>query len=184
MFQVNDLVVFGTHGICRVETIGGLHMSAADEDRLYYTLKPLYEAQQCAVYTPVDNLKAPMRAASTREEAVKLIDRIPDTPAMWVPDERQREGMYKEIMMKNECIGWLQIIKTIYLKKQKRLAEGKKNTSKDDFYFKMAEDLLYGELAAALELEQTAVQDMVLERVKDEKIQVMESEGPDPFLQE
>ncbi len=184
MFQVNDLVVFGTHGICRVEVIGSLQMSAADEDRLYYTLKPLYEAQQCAVYTPVDNLKAPMRAASTREEAVKLIGRIPDTPAMWVPDERQREGMYKEIMMRNECIGWLQIIKTIYLKKQKRLAEGKKNTSKDDFYFKMAEDLLYGELAAALELEQTAVKDMVIERIKDEEKQVMESEGPDPFLQE
>ncbi|MGL6216487.1 MAG: CarD family transcriptional regulator, partial [Lacrimispora sphenoides] len=41
MFQVNDLVVFGTHGICRVEAIGSLNMSAVDDDRLYYTLKPL-----------------------------------------------------------------------------------------------------------------------------------------------
>lgn len=165
MFQVNDLVVFGTHGICRVEAVGSLNMSSVDDDRLYYTLKPLYEAQQCVVYTPVDNLKAPMREVSTREEAIELINLIPDTPTTWVPDDRQREGSYKDIMMKNECSGWLQIIKTLYVRKQKGLAEGKKNSAKDDFYFKMAEDLLYGELAVALELEPAAVKDMVVTRV-------------------
>jgi CarD family transcriptional regulator len=168
MFQVNDLVVFGTHGICRVEAIGKLNMSAADENRLYYTLKPLYEVQRCVVYTPVDNVKAPVRAASTREEAIELFNRIPDTSTMWVSDERQREGIYKDIMMKNECTGWLQIIKTLYLKKQKAAIDEKKCTAKDETYFKMAEDLLYSELAAALEMEPTVVKDMVVDRVKAE----------------
>jgi CarD family transcriptional regulator len=168
MFQVNDLVVFGTHGICRVEAIGRLNMSSADEDRLYYTLRPLYEVQHCVVYTPVDNLKAPVRAASTREEAIELINQIPDTPTMWVFDERQREGIYKDIMMKNECTGWLQIIKTLYLKKLKAAADEKKCTAKDESYFKMAEDLLYCELAAALEMEPTVVKDMVVTRVTAE----------------
>ncbi len=166
MFQVNDLVVFGTHGVCKVKAVGNLNMSAADEDRLYYTLKPLYETQQSAVYTPVDNCKAPMRAASTREEALKLIDRIPIIDTVWVIDDRQREGMYREIMLKNECTGWIQIIKTLYLKKQKRLAEGKKFTAKDDFYFKLAEDLLYGELAAVLEMSLTGIKDIIVNRVK------------------
>jgi CarD family transcriptional regulator len=165
MYQVNDLVVFGTHGICSVKAVGSLNMSAADEDRLYYTLKPLYETQQSSVYTPVDNKKAPMRAATTREEALKLIDRIPMIETVWVYDERQREGMYKEIMLKNECSGWAQIIKTLYLKKQKRLAEGKKFTAKDDFYYKLAEELLYGELAAVLEMSLAGVKDMIVKRV-------------------
>ncbi|MEY8355085.1 CarD family transcriptional regulator [Lachnospiraceae bacterium 54-53] len=165
MFQVNDLVVFGTHGICKIKAIGSLNMSSADEDRLYYTLKPLYETQQSAVYTPVDNLKAPIRAACTREEALEIIDRIPEIETVWVLDERQREGKYKEIMLKNDCIGWLQIIKTLYLKRQKRLAEGKKSTSKDDLYFKLAEDLLYGELASALEMDREAVKDIIAVRV-------------------
>jgi len=168
MFQVNDLVVFGTHGICRVETIGSINMSSPDEDRIYYTLRPLYEVQHCVVYTPVDNLKAPVRAASTREEAIELINQIPDTPTMWVFDERQREGIYKDIMMKNECTGWLQIIKTLYLKKLKAAADDKKCTAKDESYFKMAEDLLYCELAAALEMEPTVVKDMVVTRVTAE----------------
>ena len=77
MFQVNDLVVFGSHGICEVKEIGNLRMYEADEERTYYTLKPLYEEHQSAVYTPVDNRKTAIRAAATREEAMDLIDQIP-----------------------------------------------------------------------------------------------------------
>ena len=68
-------------------------------------------------------------------------------------------------MLKSECAGWMQIVKTLYLKKRKRLAEGKKNTAKDDFYFNKAEDLLYGELAAALEVDKDGIKDMVMSRV-------------------
>lgn len=168
MFQVNDLVMYGTHGICKVNAIGSLAMSAAQEDRLYYTLKPLYEEQHSAVYTPVDNKKAAIRPAVTKEEALELIDQIPDIETIWVVDDRQREGKYKEIMQRNEGTGWMQIIKTLYLKKQKRLAEGKKSTAKDDFYFNMAQELLYGELAAALLMDRTKVKGLVEEQVSQE----------------
>lgn len=166
MFQVNDLVVFGTHGICEIKAIGSLSMSAADEDRLYYTLKPLYDVQQSAVYTPVDNEKTPIRASATREEALDIMDQIPLIETIWIVDDRQREEKYKNIMQQNECSGWLQIIKTLYLKKQKRLNEGKKNTTRDDFYLKLAEELLYGELAAALKIDRAEVKEMVEKRIK------------------
>ncbi|WP_349669632.1 CarD family transcriptional regulator [Lacrimispora sp.] len=165
MFQVNDLVVFGSHGICEVKEIGNLRMYEADQERTYYTLKPLYEEHQSAVYTPVDNRKTAIRAAATREEAMDLIDQIPSIEAIWVLDERERECIFKAIMLKCECAGWMQIVKTLYLKKRKRLAEGKKNTAKDDFYFNKAEDLLYGELAAALEVDKDGIKDMVMSRV-------------------
>lgn len=167
MFQVKDLVVFGTHGICEIKAIGSLSMSGAAEDRLYYTLKPLYEAQQSAVYTPVDSEKSPIRASSTREEAQKIMDQIPEIQSLWIDDDRQREEMYKNVMKKNECTGWIQIIKTLYLKKQLRLDKGKKNTTREDFYLKLAEDLLYGELAVALEADRVEVKDMIETRIKD-----------------
>ncbi|MDW2797451.1 CarD family transcriptional regulator [Clostridium boliviensis] len=170
MFQVNDLVVFGSHGICEVKEIGNLCMFAADDERTYYTLKPLYEDHQSAVYTPVDNLKTTIRPAATREEAMNLIDHIPSIETIWAMDEREREGIFKDIMLKCECTGWMQIVKTLYLKKKKRLAEGKKNTAKDDFYFNKAEDLLYGELAAALEVDKEGIKDMVISRVYSEEV--------------
>lgn len=166
MFQVNDHVVFGNHGICVIKSIGKLDLTIADRGRLYYTLEPLY-AQKNTIYTPVDNDKSDMRPAITREEALQLIDRMPEVETVWIMDEKRREEQYKEIMKKNDCMGWIQIIKTLYLKKQKRLAEGRKNTARDDLYLKLAEDFLFRELAAALQVEKDQVHELINRRVRE-----------------
>ena len=119
------------------------------------------------MYTPVDNEKSSLRRAITREEALELIDRIPQVETVWVLDEKRREEKYKEIMKQNDCMGWMQIIKTLYLKKQKRLAEGRKNTARDDLYLKLAEDFLYGEFAAALGVEKDQVEELIGRRVRE-----------------
>ena len=85
MFSVNDHVVFGNHGICVIKAIGPLDLSIAERGRLYYTLEPLY-AQKNTIYTPVDNEKSSLRRAITREEALELIDRIPQVETVWVLD--------------------------------------------------------------------------------------------------
>lgn len=104
MFSVNDHVVFGNHGICVIKAIGPLDLSIAERGRLYYTLEPLY-AQKNTIYTPVDNEKSSLRRAITREEALELIDRIPQVETVWILDEKRREEKYKEIMKQNDCMG-------------------------------------------------------------------------------
>lgn len=173
MFQVNDHVVYGNHGICVIKEIGPLELSSAEPGRLYYTLEPLF-GQKTTTYTPVDNERTAMRRAVTREEALELIDSIPSVEVIWVADEKRREEKYKEIMMKNDCTGWMQIIKTLYLKKQQRMSEGRKSTAKDDLYLKVAEDFLYREFAAALGVEKENVVSLIAERVQklEEGLQV------------
>ena len=166
MFSVNDYVVFGNHGICVIKAIGPLDLGIAERGRLYYTLEPLY-TQKNTIYTPVDSEKNSLRRAITREEALELIDRIPQVETVWVPDEKRREERYREIMRQNDCMGWMQIIKTLYLKKQKRLAEGRKNTAHDELNLKLAEDFLYGEFAAALDVEKDEVEDLIGRRVRE-----------------
>ena len=166
MFSVNDYVVFGNHGICVIKAIGPLDLGIAERGRLYYTLEPLY-TQKNTIYTPVDSEQNSLRRAITREEALELIDRIPQVETVWVPDEKRREERYREIMRQNDCMGWMQIIKTLYLKKQKRLAEGRKNTARDELYLKLAEDFLYGEFAAALDVEKDEVEDLIGRRVRE-----------------
>lgn len=166
MFSVNDHVVFGNHGICVIKAIGPLDISIADSGRLYYTLEPLY-VQKNTIYTPVDNEKSSMRPAVTRKEALELMDKIPQVETIWVPDEKRREEKYKEIMKQNDCMGWMQIIKTLYLKKQRRLAEGRKNTARDDLYLKLAEDFLFREFAAALGVRREEIEALVGRRVKE-----------------
>lgn len=165
MYQVNDHVVYGNYGICTVKAVGSLNMDSVDRERLYYTLEPLY-TENNKIYTPVDREKTSMRSAVTEQEAWELIDHIPDQEMIDVPDEKKIEQAYKEIMHKNECSGWSKIIKTIYIKNKKRLAEGKRYTAKDDIYLRLAEDFLFRELAAALKVKREDVETIIADRVE------------------
>ena len=167
MFQAGDVIVCGTHGVCRVEKVGPLSSAVADRDRLYYTLKPLYE-RGSVVFTPVDNEKMVIRPVISREEALRLIDGIRDAEALGIEDERKREENYKTALKSCRAEELVKMIKTINARKRSRAARGKKATDADSRYVKLAEDYLYGELASSLDLERDQVKAFIRERIGEE----------------
>lgn len=167
MFQAGDVIVCGTHGVCRVEKVGPLSSAVADRDRLYYTLKPLYE-RGSVVFTPVDNEKMVIRPVISREEALRLIDGIRDAEALGIEDERKREENYKTALKSCRAEELVKMIKTINARKRSRAARGKKATDADSRYVKLAEDYLYGELAISLDLGRDQVKAFVRERIGEE----------------
>jgi CarD family transcriptional regulator len=64
-------------------------------------------------------------------------------------------------MKSNSCHELVKVIKTIYIRKQKRTEAGRKVTAVDAKYFRLAEDSLYGELAVALEIPKKEVEDFI-----------------------
>ena len=167
MFQAGDVSVCGTHGVCRVEKVGPLSSAVADRDRLYYTLKPLYE-RGSVVFTPVDNEKMVIRPVISREEALRLIDGIRDAEALGIEDERKREENYKTALKSCRAEELVKMIKTINARKRSRAARRKKATDADSRYVKLAEDYLYGELAISLDLERDQVKAFIRERIGEE----------------
>ena len=167
MFQAGDVIVCGTHGVCRVEKVGPLSSAVADRDRLYYTLKPLYE-RGSVVFTPVDNEKMVIRPVISREEALRLIDGIRDAEALGIEDERKREENYNTALKSCRAEELVKMIKTINARKRSRAARGKKATDADSRYVKLAEDYLYGELAISLDLERDQVKAFIRERIGEE----------------
>ncbi len=150
MFEKGDYVIYGNNGICRVQDITTLSISGIDKNRKYYLLKPVYSSGS-TVYTPVDTAETLLRPALSREEADSLIRSIPDIPLIPIADEKTLEKTYKEYMRSNSTRAWVQLIKTIYLRKEKRTMKGYKVTALDSRYFSLAESSLYGELAIALD---------------------------------
>ena len=67
-----------------------------------------------------------------------------------VENERERESCYKEILRSCNCRELIRILKTLYLRKQSRIENGKKITAVDERYFHLAEEQLYGELSFVL----------------------------------
>ena len=165
MFNIGDWVIYGGKGVCKVIDIGKLETMSVARDRIYYTLEPAHFSES-RVFTPVDNSKVVIRQVITKEEAVALIDQISQIETLWITDEKRRESEYKEALKTCDCIEFVKIIKTIYQRKQTRLEVGKKMTASDEKYFRIAEDLLYSELAIALEMEQDKVKSYILEHVK------------------
>lgn len=151
MFAIGDYVINGNNGICLVQDITTLTISGVDKSRKYYLLKPVFSSGS-TVYVPVDTADTTMRKALSKEEALAVIHSIPDIPFIPLTDEKTLERTYKEYIRMNSCEGWIKLIKTIYLRKEKRISNGCKVTAIDSKYFKQAEDFLYGEFSVALNM--------------------------------
>ena len=163
-YEIGDLVSKPVTGICKIEDI--LYLTPQDEknNKLYYLMKPI-EDEKDKIYVPVSNSDSRLRLCLTKEEAWNLIKRISEIPTAWINNEKLREQNYKEAVKANDPEALVAIIKMIYQRKEKRLAQGKKCTATDARYFQIAENLLYMELGAALGKPKEEVCETIIEYI-------------------
>ena len=164
MFSKGDYIVCGNNGVCVVEEITEMKLKGIDGSKLYYKLSPV-ENSSSTVFTPVDNQKVVMRKMLTKKAAEELIEGVPKLEPMPVPDDKQREELYKKVMRSCDPGELFRVIITLYERKMKRFALGKKNTSVDERYFKQFENNLYSELALALEKDRSEIVDYIKEKI-------------------
>lgn len=164
MFEAGEYIIYGNSGVCKVEEVTKMTAPGSKEERLYYVLKPVYE-KECRLFTPVDNQKVIMRPVLTKQEADALIEKVKEIDLLWVNDEKNREQIYKEAIRTCNCEEWVRIIKTLYLRKKSRLAEGKKVTSSDAKYLQLAEENLYGELSIVMGIPKEEMEKFIASRV-------------------
>jgi CarD family transcriptional regulator len=150
MYQVGDFVFYGNMGVCKVENISVQRLQGVDENQLYYTLSPLYE--KCVVYTPVTNNKVFMRSIISKDEAEKLIDKIPTIRARAYHSKAIKDltRHYEDSMKSYDCADLIELTMSIYAKKVEVQEQKRKLGSVDEKFMKRAEDLLHGELSVAL----------------------------------
>lgn len=165
MFAIGEYIVYGNTGVCKVTETTKISVPGTKDDRLYYTLEPVYD-KGCRLFTPVDNQKVKMRPILTKQEADDLISRIKEIDILWVKDEKSREETYKEAIRTCNCEEWIRIIKTLYQRKKARLEAGKKVTSSDAKYLHLAEESLYGEFSIIFGVPKDEVEDFIYKRVE------------------
>ena len=161
MFAPGELIYCGRRGVCRVEGIDEI------DGRSYYHLEPLYYT--CTIYTPVDG-KVFMRPVMTRAEAEALIELIPNVEAPPVQSKAMREltERYQAKINTHEAAELLAMLMSIHAKKQQFQMEKKKLGAIDERFMKEGEALLFGELAAALDLQPQEVPRYIQKRLGEE----------------
>lgn len=162
MYKKGQYVICGINGICQVEDITTLNLDGVDKSRKYYLLKPVF-SNGSTVYKPID-LDDGMRPALSKKQAEALITEIPSIDTIAIADEKTLEKTYKDLIHSSDPKALVSLIKTIHLRKEKRLLKGFKVTALDSRYFKQAEDFLYGELSVALNIPRNEVRDYIADR--------------------
>ena len=112
-----------------------------------------------------------MRPLISKERAIELIDSIPSAKAFQCDSHIQREvtESYEKLIRSHNCDDLIELTKLIYEKRENCKKEKKKFSSIDERFMKRAENLLFGELAAALNIMKDDVLDYISDRIKVEQ---------------
>lgn len=149
MFCVGDIVVYGAHGLCKVDGIGPLPMKFADKSKRYYTLHTCKQPSM-TIYAPVDNQTVVMRQPLNRAQAETLISEMPQYAVVPIMDAKERESRCREALQTCDCREIAKMIKGLHDRHEIRVQHKKHDTAADERYFRQAQERLYSELAYAL----------------------------------
>lgn len=163
MFNINEYVMYGVTGVCKVLDI------KEEKDRNnslteYYILSPIY-SKNTIIKTPVDNVKISMRKIHSKDEVNSFISNISDENIVWIDDERKRSETFKSMLKSGECSELIKLVKSIYENRKLKKAMGKKPYKGDEEIMKTAERLLNEEFATILNIDLNEVNSYIAENI-------------------
>lgn len=167
MFNINDYIIYGGNGVCKVTNIGKIDTTRSSNDKLYYTLQPIYDSGK--ILTPVDNEKVVMRKLVNRTEIEDIIKENINEDVCWLDDNKERDQLFKHMISEFDCRQFMKIIKIILMRKKQCSAEGKKIPLADERYLKKAQDYLFGEFSVVLDIPKEDVNSYIKNAIRDYK---------------
>ena len=165
MFKVNDTIMYGTQGICKLVEITDKDFMGTKKE--YYVLKPIND-QGATLFAPVNNEKteAKMRHVLSEKEIYELIETMPYEEGKWIPSENERKEQYKKIIAGGARTELIRMIKALYYHKKEREADGKHLYLSDERFFKEAERILYDEFQYVLKIRREELMEFIFNRIE------------------
>jgi len=160
LYAAGTLILYGRTGVCRVEGVTEKKLPGERQPVLFYLLRPLYQNGTIAV--PVEKVEDGTiftRTLMSREQARDFITALPALPAEPYHSENlnQLKDYYRRQMQCLTSIDLARLIRSIYRKRQEAESRKRKLSVVDQRVMDEAEALLYGELAAALDISREEV---------------------------
>lgn len=166
MFQVNDMVLYGSNGVCELVDIDERDCGGKMVE--YYILKPIY-ASNSTVFVPVGNekLTSKMRHVLTKEAIDDMIQTIPEEAQEWTTDERSRKEKFRDIVSRSDTFELIQLIETLLQHQRDVTESGKKLHIADERMLREAEKMICDEFAYVLGISQEEVPEYIVEGMKN-----------------
>lgn len=158
MFKVGEIVVH-KRDVCKVTNITKNYREGED----FYKLSPISD-NSLTIFTPVSNERGMIRKIISKAEAKKLIERIPEIEPLEA-EGRALANEYKALVENGEHDDLIRIIKTAHIRNAFNSKNNKKPNENDKTFFRLAESILYSELATALGMELAETRGYVVEQI-------------------
>ena len=156
MYNIGDVVMYGTFGICRIESIEKRKLTKQEQE--YYILKNI-NTDKNVYYVPTNNEAAvgKLHAVCSRAEADSLIAHMASEKPIWIDNDAKRKEEYTRIIRDANKQEIISLIKTLYLRSKEVAKSGKKLHAADQGFLSTAENMLFEELAYALGIDRSEV---------------------------
>ncbi len=163
MFNVDDYVMYGMTGVCKIVDITN-EKFINGEKRKYYVLNPIY-SNDTIIKTPLDNDKIPMRKVISKGDMTSLINDIPNMEILWIDDEKKRIVQFETMLKSGQCEELIKLIRNIKFSKKYARSIGKKLPKSDSDIMKEAERLLTEEFAIILNIYPSEANSNILSQI-------------------
>ena len=163
MFNVDDYIMYGKTGVCKVVDITN-EKFINGEKRKYYILSPIYN-NDTVIKIPLDNDKVPMRKVISKGDMTALINDIPNMEILWIDDEKKRIAQFETMLKSGQCEELIKLIKSIKFSKKYARSIGKKLEKPDRDIMKEAERLLTEEFAIILNVYPNEASSYILSKI-------------------
>lgn len=164
MLKLHDTIMYGTTGVCTVESIENKKIGKVQ--RKYYVLKPKAQATS-TVFLPADNtqLLSKVRCVITVEEINGMLKSLHEEPSIWIDDDNERKARFGEIVTSGDRKACLVMLKTL-VDRQKELSEkGKRLHLADERVMREAQRLINDEFGYVLGMGVEDVKALIFERI-------------------
>jgi len=163
MFTIGDLIIYSGHGICIIDDICEITISGTS--RLYYELHPLENPQKLAIKVPVDNDKVMMLEMIKKDEASRILDSFSLPGIPWNDHPNLRYQLFSKSINSGDRMEIAKVINTIMRKKLAYKKEEKKLYEQDRKLMETTKNILFKELALALDSSFEEINALVLNKI-------------------
>lgn len=163
MYAVNDTVMYGQSGICKITEI--CDKKFGRETKKYYVLRQIF-GDNTVIYCPVDSDKAHIRKLLSAQDVIALIREMPAQQGDWIENDNLRKEQQAEILRRGDHKELIALIKTLYQKRAETEDSGRRFHRADAEAMAQAEKMLYQEFAQVLDIAPDEVVPFITEEIE------------------
>lgn len=164
MYKIKDKVVYKKAGVCEIVDI--IDKDFGNGLKQYYVICPCYSSNSSKIMLPVDK-EASLRNILSKNEALEIIDNMPNAKDIWIQDSKLRKEKFLEIINAGDLDEICSLIYTIHYKREDFIKNKKMLSMMDKDIFETAEKLVFEELATALNISINDIDNFIDERLNN-----------------